>query len=70
MVLKRALAFAAVAVLAAGPVVSNAADKKPLKTAEEQQAGWDDSRVQQPATESIDLNAYNASAKRVFSTRT
>jgi carboxypeptidase Q len=60
MVLKRALAFAAVAVLAAGPVVSNAADKKPLKTAEAQQVGWNDSQMQQPATESIDLNAYNA----------
>src|ERR1700758_1445950 len=32
---------------------SAAADKKA-------QVGWDDSQMQQPATESIDLNAYNA----------
>jgi carboxypeptidase Q len=46
--LRRALVFAA-AVFAAGAVNANA-----------QQAGWDDSQMQQPATESIDLNAYNA----------
>jgi hypothetical protein len=48
MMLRRALVFAAV-VVAAGAVNANA-----------QQAGWDDSQMQQPATESIDLNAYNA----------
>jgi carboxypeptidase Q len=32
---------------------SNAADKTP-------QVGWDDSQMQQPGVESIDLNAYNA----------
>jgi carboxypeptidase Q len=48
MMLRRALVFAA-AVFAAGAVNANA-----------QQAGWDDSQMQQPATESIDLNAYNA----------
>jgi carboxypeptidase Q len=39
------------AVLAVGSSV--AADKKA-------QVGWDDSQMQQPSTESIDLNAYNA----------
>jgi carboxypeptidase Q len=48
MMLRRALVFAA-AVFAAGAVNANA-----------QQTGWDDSQMQQPATESIDLNAYNA----------
>jgi hypothetical protein len=37
--------------LAAGSALSNAADKP---------AGWNDSQMQQPTTESIDLNAYNA----------
>jgi carboxypeptidase Q len=48
MMLRRALVFAAV-VFAAGAVNANA-----------QQAGWDDSQKQQPAAESIDLDAYNA----------
>jgi carboxypeptidase Q len=48
MMLRRALVFAAV-VFTAGAVNANA-----------QQAGWDDSQMQQPAAESIDLNAYNA----------
>jgi carboxypeptidase Q len=48
MMLRRALVFAAV-VFAAGAVNANP-----------QQAGWDDSQMQQPAAESIDLNAYNA----------
>lgn len=59
MVFKRMLVFVAAIMLAAGPVLSNATDKKPSKATEEQ-AGWNDSQLQQPATESIDLNAYNA----------
>jgi carboxypeptidase Q len=59
MDLKRTLALAAVVVLAAGPAVSNATDKKTAKTAEEQQVGWNDSQMQQPAVESLDMNAYN-----------
>jgi carboxypeptidase Q len=52
MVLRRSVVFAMVAILSAG---SRAADKK----AEPVQAGWSDAQMQQPATESIDLNAYN-----------
>jgi len=40
--------------------VAHAADKKPGKTVDPQQAGWNDAQMQQPGTESIDLNAYNA----------
>jgi carboxypeptidase Q len=40
--------------------VAHAADKKPAKTVDLQQAGWNDAQMQQPGTESIDLNAYNA----------
>jgi carboxypeptidase Q len=40
--------------------VAHAADKKPAKTVDPQQAGWNDAQMQQPGTESIDLNAYNA----------
>jgi carboxypeptidase Q len=60
MTRKHTLLFAAAIVLAAGSSLSNATDKKPAKNAEEQPAGWNDSQLQQPATESIDLNAYNA----------
>jgi carboxypeptidase Q len=56
---RRILALAAAFVLAAGAALSNATDKKSAKT-EEQHAGWDDSQMLQPATESLDLNAYNA----------
>jgi hypothetical protein len=49
--LKRGLVLTATFLLATSG--SNAADKKP-------QVGWDDSQLQQPNTESIDLNAYNA----------
>src|SRR6202167_4043806 len=56
---RRILASAAAFVLAAAAALSNAMDKKSAKT-EEQQAGWNDSQMQQPASESIDLNAYNA----------
>ena len=45
------VAFAAAFILAAAG--SYAADKKT-------QAGWDDAQMQQPATEVLDLNAYNA----------
>jgi carboxypeptidase Q len=48
---RRSLVFAAAFLLAT--FGSNAADKKP-------QVGWDDSQMQQPGTEAIDLNAYNA----------
>jgi carboxypeptidase Q len=47
VILKRILVL--IAVVFAGTAGSNA-----------QQAGWEDSQLQQPATESIDLNAYNA----------
>ncbi|MGC2803620.1 MAG: hypothetical protein WCA41_17430, partial [Candidatus Acidiferrum sp.] len=60
MILKRSLIFAAAVLFVAGPVFSNPKEKKPAKTAEEQQAGWNDSQMKQPAVESIDLNAYNA----------
>src|ERR1700733_6825788 len=60
MVLRRTLVFAAAVILAAGAVGSNAADKKQSKTPDPQQAGWNDTQMQQPTTESIDLNAYNA----------
>src|SRR6202167_5168172 len=56
---RRILASAAAFVLAAAAALSNAMDKKSAKT-EEQQAGWNDSQMQQPATESLDLNACNA----------
>src|SRR5277367_2856937 len=59
MTLKRTLVFAAAVMFAAGPSLSNEVDKNSTKTAE-QQSGWNDSKLQQPATESIDLNAYNA----------
>src|SRR5277367_6317058 len=48
---KRSLVLAGALLLATSG--SNAADKKP-------QVGWDDSQIQQPSTEAIDLNAYNA----------
>jgi hypothetical protein len=59
MVLKRILVFGAAVILATGPAFSNATDKKSTKAAEERPAGWNDSQMQQPATESLDLNAYN-----------
>jgi hypothetical protein len=46
--------------LAAGPSLSSAKDKKSAKTADDQTPGWNDSQMQQPATESLDLNTYNA----------
>src|SRR6202050_433472 len=55
---RRILASAAAFVLAAAAALSNAMDKKSAKT-EEQPAGWNDSQMQQPAVESLDLNMYN-----------
>ena len=49
MLQRRSLVFAAAVI--AGSALSHAADKP---------AGWSDSQMQQPTTESIDLNAYNA----------
>ncbi len=60
MTLKRTFIFAAALILAAGPTLSNATDKKPAKEADDSQPGWSDSQLQQPTVESIDLNAYNA----------
>jgi carboxypeptidase Q len=61
MYLRRALVFTAAIMLAAGAVGSNAADKKQSKIPDSQQPGWNDAQMlRQPATESIDLNAYNA----------
>jgi carboxypeptidase Q len=59
MTIKGILVLTTAAMMVAGASLSNANDKKPAK-AEEQSAGWNDSQMQQPATESIDLNAYNA----------
>src|SRR5580700_528956 len=61
MFLRRALVFTAAIMLAAGAVGSHAADKKQSKIPDSQQPGWNDAQMlRQPATESIDLNAYNA----------
>jgi carboxypeptidase Q len=54
------LSILAVAVLLAGVAAhSHAKDKKSAKT-DDPQVGWKDSQMQQPASESLDLNAYNA----------
>ena len=50
-VVRRSLVLAAAFLFATSG--SNAADKKP-------QVGWDDSQMQQPSNEAINLNAYNA----------
>jgi carboxypeptidase Q len=60
MTLKRILVVGVAILLATGSSLSNATDKKPAKPAEDQAAGWNDSQMQQPAVESVDLNAYNA----------
>jgi carboxypeptidase Q len=57
MIPSRAFVFAAAVLLAAGASGSNAADKKAGKVAD--LPGWNDAQMQQPATESIDLNTYN-----------
>ena len=60
MFLRRAMVFTA-AIMLAGTVGSHAADKKQSKVPDSQQPGWNDAEMmRQPATESIDLNAYNA----------
>src|SRR5277367_2523956 len=59
MFFRRTAALAAAALLAAGPSFSNETDKKSAKPAEEP-AGWNESQMQQPATESLDLGMYNA----------
>jgi len=60
MFLRRAMVFTA-AFMLAGAVGSHAADKKQSKVPDSQQPGWNDAEMmRQPATESIDLNAYNA----------
>jgi carboxypeptidase Q len=59
MTLKRVLVFATVVVFVASGSPAYATDKKSDKAANES-AGWNDSQRQQPTTESIDLNAYNA----------
>src|SRR3984893_3982535 len=54
------LSILAVAVLLVGvAALSHAKDKKSAKT-DDPQVGWNDSQMQQPASESLDLNAYNA----------
>src|SRR5271168_4646369 len=60
MTLKHTLALAVALMLVVGPSLSNATDKKSAKAADEQPVGWNDSQLQQPAVETLDLNAYNA----------
>ncbi len=60
MTLKRILVLVVAILFTFGLSLSNATDKKPTKTAEDEQPGWNDSQLKQPAVESIDLNAYNA----------
>src|SRR5271157_2555924 len=60
MILKRILVLVMAILFTSGLSLSNATDKKPTKTAEDEQPGWNDSQLKQPAVESIDLNAYNA----------
>jgi carboxypeptidase Q len=59
MLFRRTFALAAAALLAAGPSFSNETDKKAAKPAEAS-AGWTESQMDQPATESLDLGMYNA----------
>jgi len=59
MLFRRTVALAAAALLATSPVFSNETDKKSTKPAEAS-AGWNESQMQQPATESLDLGMYNA----------
>ena len=56
MVLRGTMIFTAAALLATCGL--GAADKKQSK-ATDPQPGWTDAQMQQPATESLDLNAYN-----------
>jgi carboxypeptidase Q len=59
MVLRRTLIVGAAFLLAGGSAFSNATKKKTSRV-EAQQAAQNDSPTQQPASETIDLNAYNA----------
>ncbi len=59
MLVRRTVALVAAALLAAGPSFSNETDKKAAKPAEAS-AGWTESQMDQPATESLDLGMYNA----------
>jgi carboxypeptidase Q len=59
MLFRRTVALVAAALLAAGPSFSNETDKKSAKPAEAS-AGWTESQMDQPATESLDLGMYNA----------
>jgi peptidase M28-like protein len=59
MILRRTWGFATALVFVAGTAASHAADK-PAKSVDAQPAGWNETQMKQPATESIDLNAYNA----------
>jgi carboxypeptidase Q len=59
MALNRLPILAAAVLLAGVAALSNATDKKSAKT-DDLQVGWNDSQMQQPASESLDLNAYNA----------
>jgi peptidase M28-like protein len=58
MISQRTLLAAAVT-LASALALANAQDKKSGKAPAEEK-GWSDAQMQQPATESLDLNAYNA----------
>jgi carboxypeptidase Q len=60
MVLQRTMILAVAAVVVvSGPLLSSANDKGADKTPPAER-GWSDAQMQQPAMESIDLNAYNA----------
>ena len=59
MALNRLPILAAAVLLAGVAALSNATDKKSAKT-DDLQVGWNDSQMQQPVSESLDLNAYNA----------
>src|ERR1700683_4298886 len=57
MIPSPAFVFAAAVLFVAGASGSNAADKKAGKVAD--LPGGNDAQMQQPATESIDMNTYN-----------
>ena len=62
MIFTRTLALTAVALLLIGTTASFANDKNDKKNtkAAEASAGWTESQMEQPATESLDLGMYNA----------
>lgn len=60
IVLTRMAILAASFLFAVSTTGSFAADKKPGKAADSPQPGWNDAQMQQPTTESIDLNMYSA----------